>query len=103
MLRVFQTNHLPCAVALSCNDRLVALLVREYINKMLRKYEIPCCCFVCTSAEREIPDRNLPKIRENLFQTVKSENPNARNFLLAKRTKSSIREIKLPRTFRATR
>ena len=29
--------------------------------------------FACTRAEREIPERNLPNIRKNLFPTVKSE------------------------------
>ena len=33
-----------------------------------------------SSAEREIPDRNLPEIRENLFPTVKSEIQIRENF-----------------------
>ena len=35
---------------------------------------------VCTGAEREIPDRNLPKIHENLSPTVKSEIQIRENF-----------------------
>ena len=36
--------------------------------------------FLCSSAECEIADRNLPKIRENLFPTVKSQIQIRENF-----------------------
>ena len=50
------------------------------MSKMLRKYETPCCYFCDTGTEREIPDINLPKIREKLFPTEKSEIQFRENF-----------------------
>ena len=50
------------------------------MSKMLRKYETLCCYFCDTGTEREIPDIKLPKIREKLFPTEKSETQIGENF-----------------------
>ena len=52
---------------------------------------------------RQVPERNLQEIRENLFPVVKSEIQIRDEFVQAKHKKSANREIKLPRKFRATR
>ena len=55
-----------------------------------------------TSFVRQIPERNLYEIRENLFPAVVL-NPNWPKFFPAKHKESAICEIELTRKFHATR
>lgn len=69
-----------CCVALSCNGRLKAFITQRTQTKCKENTKPLVTTFVCSSAKREIPDRKLPKIRENFFSTVKSEIQIRENF-----------------------
>lgn len=81
-----------CCVALSCNGRLKAFITQRTQTKCKENTKPLVTTFVCSSAKREIPDRKLPKNRENFFSTVKSEIQIRENFF-PRNAQSSIGEI----------
>ena len=81
-----------CCVALSCNGRLKAFITQRTQTKCEENTKPLVTTFLCSSAKREIPDRKLPKIRENFFSTVKSEIQIRENFF-PRNVQSSIGEI----------